>query len=163
MRRRGLLLGAVLVVSVLFTWQVASAWTDQDQEGVTEAAIGIRGLLAGRNAESTVLAGEGLAAGARGTLYYYERGVIGVMLLSDMPVLPESRVYEMWCVGPNGTVDASSIFNISADTQATTVVDISAPRSISAYVRIFVTIEPAGGSPRPAGSIVMQSQRPAYY
>jgi hypothetical protein len=148
---------AVLLISVLYVWQGLNAWASQDQTYKTESAIGVRGLMAGRNVDSRELTGMGVANGAMGTLYYYARGNIGVLILQDMPILPPSQIYEMWVVDEAGRIDPSSVFRVPVDSEGVAVVDVSTPRMLSTYTRLFVTIEQASGSLTPSDRVVMRN------
>ena len=153
--RNYLLLIAVLLACVVYAWQVVNTWDTQDAAGQEEARIGLQGVLAGHNPDSLELKGTGVASSASATLYFYNRGVFGVLQLRDMPVLPSSQVYQMWCVDAEGDIDASSVFRVPVDSQEFTIVDVSTRRIVSQYNRVFVTIEPASGSEAPSAQIVL--------
>jgi hypothetical protein len=153
--RNILVLAASLVACIIYAWQVETVWTTQDLAGEDDARIGLQGLLAGHNPDSMDLSGTGVAKGASGTLYFYNRGVIGVLQLHDMPLIPTTQVFQMWCVDATGNVDASSVFRVPFDGQEFTIVDVSTPHILGQYTGFLITIEPAGGSATPSSQVVM--------
>jgi hypothetical protein len=147
---------AVLLGLLLYTAQLAGAWVDQENEA-HEALSRANSSVAWRVPQTVALVGQGVAAGSHGNLRFNPYDPIGVLQLQDMPVLPLSKAYQLWCVDRAGKVDAASSFTIAMDGDAETVVMISAPRLFGAYVRCIITIEPSGGSSQPTGPTVMST------
>jgi hypothetical protein len=152
------LLFAGLLAAVLYAWQMAGAWVeDQSQPGQFDLQSGTRGFFVGSGPGTIVLAGKGVATGALATLRYTGRSALALLSLQDMPVLDTPGVYQLWCVDAAGTVDASSAFTIPVDDVAPQMIGISAPRTLAAYKRFFVTIEPGLGSQSPSDRVVLSN------
>jgi Anti-sigma-K factor rskA len=153
---RTLLLAVGLLVAALYIWQVAGAWAaDQSQAGYYDLGLGSRGLLSGRGPQAMSLTGQGIASGATGRLLVSVRGMSGILELHDMPALPDSQVYQLWCVDGAGTIDAANSFLIPIDGQESTILVIGAPRMLMVYTHFMITIEPAGSSSSPSKQVVM--------
>jgi anti-sigma-K factor RskA len=68
-----------------------------------------------------------------------------VFTSSGMPVLPASKVYQLWVMGPHGTVTSAGLL-------ARTANGSTVPVLASGVVRgdqVGVTVEPAGGTAKP--------------
>jgi anti-sigma-K factor RskA len=74
-----------------------------------------------------------------------------VVTAADLRVLPPSQRYELWLMGPGGSRPAGMIDDSERDkTSAPMVVS-----GLAAGDRVGLTVEPAGGSPRPTSRPVL--------
>ena len=150
-----LVLAAILIAAALYLWQVEYGWADESRIGLVNVGLSVRGFLAGRSPSARDLRGTGLGADARATLYFYDRGSNGVMQVQDLPVLPASQTFELWCIDDAGNIDASSLFRVPVEGQEADVIEVSAPHMMSSYVRFLITIEPVDGGPSPSKQVVL--------
>src|SRR4029453_12372571 len=95
--RRNIILAVALLVSLFYVWQLVSAW-DAEQQWLEETARqSAGGSLYRRVSDVVQLTGKNVATGATGTLGFSSRNRMGFLRLQDMPVLPASMVYQLWC------------------------------------------------------------------
>jgi len=160
--KRHLIVAIVSVACMLYIWQVVSAWADVLDVGQYEAADGLT---------STRLNSTSMPDSATAILFFDRNREKAVMQLMNLPTLPATQVYQMWCIADTGEADRSSIFRISIDGQDSRTVIVftecqhiqlvsqavvtSVPHMVGAYHRFRVTIEPIGGSKTPSGPVVL--------
>ena len=75
------------------------------------------------------------------------------LIVYDMPKLEASRVYQVWLIDPAGERTSGGTFTVDASGRAWVL--IRAPKPLSGYQGIGITIEPEGGSPKPTTPRVM--------
>jgi len=68
----------------------------------------------------------------------------------NLPVLPEDQTYQIWLIDEQDQ-RVSAGFIIAKGSTSYSVATITAPKDLSNYRGIGVTIEPAGGSSKPSG------------
>jgi anti-sigma-K factor RskA len=90
-----------------------------------------------------------------GTLLLDRGNNKAVLVIQNLPELTENQVYQIWLVKSDGGRDTGGLFRPESGETYTTKVILS-PQSISDYVRIGVTVEPAGGSDAPTGARVFR-------
>jgi len=66
----------------------------------------------------------------------------------DLPQLPEGQIYQVWLVTPAGTISAGT-FAVNPAGRGWRPLRPSEP--LVSVERVFVTMEPTGGSPQPTG------------
>ena len=71
---------------------------------------------------------------------------VGYLLVDNLSSLPSQRVYQVWLFRSTEK-DSAAVFTV--DEKGHAGVRLWAPRSLSAYQEMGVTVEPAGGSPWP--------------
>lgn len=132
--------------------QVAAA--DQlvaDSRRVAAELQSAMGVLAAPDLARIDLAGQPAAPGARArALWSRARGM--VFTASNLPPLPEGRVYQVWVVAGPAPISAGLLMPDAAGggmAYYMTAPDIPAPRAIA------VTLEPAGGLPAPTGAFYL--------
>ena len=163
------ILVAVLLACSVYVWQVATTWGEEVNQAAQDTLLrststlgrygmyGVSGYGSGflqRSMQTIELKGIGIAAGASGSLLFNTRYASGQLHVQDLPVLPDSKVYQLWCIDAAGTVDAASAFKMPIDTEGDTTVSIIAPRLLYAYVHFRITIQPIGDRTVP-GLVVM--------
>jgi anti-sigma-K factor RskA len=108
-------------------------------------------ILAQKNKESVAMIGTSEASGASATLLFESTSSTGVLVVHDLPALPENKSYQLWLIDAAGKRDSGAIFNTSTDSGNTTSLIVSTPRGLKQYVKCGISIEPRGGSPKPTG------------
>jgi anti-sigma-K factor RskA len=88
---------------------------------------------------------------AHGHLWASPQEQVACLVVQGLPALPDDQVYQVWLVRDNqqssgGTFEAHN-------GKAWAFVDSDQP--MAEYDELFVTIEPAGGSPAPSGARVV--------
>jgi hypothetical protein len=93
------------------------------------------------------LAGQSVAPNARArALWSRSSGM--VFTASNLPAVPEGRVYQVWVVTASAPISAGLLMT---DPSGRTMAFFNTPPDIPAPVAVAVTLEPAGGVPAPTG------------
>lgn len=93
------------------------------------------------------LAGQSMAPQARArALWSRSNGML--FTVSNLPSLPEGRVYQVWVVTDTAPISAGLL---TPDATGRGMVFFSTPPDLPAPVAVAVTLEPAGGVPAPTG------------
>ncbi|HEU5241371.1 MAG TPA: anti-sigma factor, partial [Ornithinibacter sp.] len=71
--------------------------------------------------------------------------------VTGLPSLPDDQTYQLWYADADEEMHPAGVFDTDASGRASTVLDGDA----NAAVAVGVTIEPAGGSPRPTTEPIM--------
>jgi anti-sigma-K factor RskA len=109
----------------------------------------ILGMLTA-NTEVHPVSGDGFS----GNLLLDRQKNLSYLLVWNLPVPPQDRVYQVWLVSPQGErVDAGS-FRPDVERPFTST-PLLTSRSFAEFVGIEVTLEPLGGSDAPTGQPVM--------
>jgi anti-sigma-K factor RskA len=90
------------------------------------------------------------AAGLTGTLLIDKEHNAAVIILWNLPPLPESQTYQAWLVDPKGDRTSAGLFR-PVPGQALTTQAITVTQGLSGFTGLGVTVEPAGGAPTPTG------------
>ena len=98
------------------------------------------------------LGGTGYAPGGVGTLVISMDGEHGTLVVDALPVLDESREYQVWLVEGEAWVSGG---RFSVDEDGYGAEWVHAPAALASYDAVWVSIEPAGGSEAPTGEIVL--------
>nr|WP_225954035.1 anti-sigma factor [Kibdelosporangium phytohabitans] len=101
------------------------------------------------NAPDAKLASGSVQGGGSATAVVSARQNCMVMLLKDAPQLPGSSVYQLWYVRGPGEQTSAGI--LAASNGAIPASDLTPAKGA---VALAITIEPAGGSPKPSEKIV---------
>lgn len=94
----------------------------------------------------------GGSAGFRDSLAVADQFVLN---LTNVPAPPNGQAYQGWLVGDDGTTTSTGLLNLNPDGSAS--LEWNSPNSenlLGGYARFQVTLEPAAGSPSPAGQVV---------
>jgi anti-sigma-K factor RskA len=116
-----------------------------------ENAQTVLGLMSSPTIQMIPISGEQ----ASGTLLLDKGNNKAVLIVENLPELTENQIYQIWLVKSDGGRDTGGLFRPESGETYTTKVILS-PQSISNYVRIGVTVEPAGGSDAPTGERVFR-------
>ena len=111
----------------------------------------VLGLMSSSTIQMIPISGEK----ASGTLLLDKGNNKAVLVVQNLPQLMENQTYQIWLVKSDGGRDTGGLFRPESGQTYTTKVILS-PQSISDYVRIGVTVEPAGGSDAPTGERVFR-------
>lgn len=98
------------------------------------------------------------APGATGFVLISTDGDDGALVVDGLPPLGESQEYQLWLIR-DGERTSGAVF--STDEKAYGGTRIRAPRRLTDYTAVGITVEPAGGSPQPTGKQVLAGQLPA--
>ena len=85
-----------------------------------------------------------------GTLLLDRDRNTAMLIMWDLPPLPDNQSYQAWLVQPDGVRVSAAVFRPAAD-GSYTAQPLWPAQSLSNYAAIGVTVEPAGGSPQPTG------------
>ena len=100
---------------------------------------------------SAVLLQPGPAApDARGVMLISATGEYGTLVVQDLPKPEKGREYQVWLV--NDRLYDGGTFSVYHGYRSLTV---EAGPPLSSFARVFVTLEPEGGSPAPTGPVVL--------
>ena len=90
---------------------------------------------------------------ARGLLLLKPDDPHAVLIVQDLPSLPQDRAYQLWLGWGDRQRDNGGVFRV--DAQGFGLVYIIAPQPFTTYQRVGITEEPAGGSPGPTSPRVI--------
>lgn len=94
-----------------------------------------------------------LAPDAAGKIWLSPSASAVALYLKKLPPLPQGQVYQLW-LDQNGQIINVGTFEVNQEGRAWKVFQ---PEQLKSPVqRVFVTLEPAGGSPQPTGLEVLQ-------
>ena len=98
------------------------------------------------------------ASAATGFVLISTDGDDGALVVDGLPPLDESQQYQLWLIR-DGQRTSGAVF--STDEKAYGGTRIRAPRPLTEYSAVGITIEPMGGSPQPTGDQVLAGTLPA--
>jgi anti-sigma-K factor RskA len=94
------------------------------------------------------------ADGFSGNLLLDREKNLSYLLVWNLPLPPQDRVYQIWLVSPQGErIDAGS-FRPEGDRPFTSTA-LTSSRNLAEFVGIEVTVEPLGGSDAPTGEQIL--------
>ena len=141
-----------------WTWQVQheaalvhQRWQDvQRQLALQRQAFT---LITAPEARPVVLRSDKADSRARGLLLLKPDDPHAVLIVQDLPPLPQDRAYQVWLGWGDRQRDNGGVFRV--DEQGFGLLSITAPRPFTTYQRVGITEEPAGGSPGPTSPRVI--------
>ncbi len=95
------------------------------------------------------------AQGGRATAVVSRRLDKGIFVAFDMPPTPSDRTYQAWAIGTGHPRSIGLLADGGGDSTAPLVLD-----TLANTTTIAVTLEPAGGSPQPTGSLLISFHLP---
>jgi anti-sigma-K factor RskA len=138
LRGRNLALGvAAMLVIGLFSWSMLLRGEVQDLQGRVQSL-----QSQPQGPQMIALKGSGVAHGARAEVLTLE-GDRAVLVVEDMPPVPEGRTYQIWVI-EDDVPKPGGLFKPGQDSVAAIV-----ERPLGGGDVIAVTVEPEGGSPQP--------------
>jgi len=81
-----------------------------------------------------------------------------VLIVQDLPLLQRDRTYQLWLGWGDRQRDNGGVFRV--DEQGFGLLRLTAPQPFTAYQRVGITEEPAGGSPGPTSPRVIGATLP---
>ncbi len=155
-RATSLLAAAAVVAAVGFGgWAVQLGQDATDSQQAADVALSQRAKLTSllTAADVQTVSGRFISSDDPGAVVMSEERQMAVLVATGLPKLPEGKVYEAWTV--KGDPAPAGIFTSD---ESDTVVELS-DAAFDAD-SIAVTIEPAGGSPKPTGDAVFDVNLP---
>jgi anti-sigma-K factor RskA len=153
--------GAGLVAAgllILLSWNLISTQKKLDQ--ISGQLDALRFELAKReevidfltNPQTRLVSLAGLAANpsARGLLLWNPGSRTGILVATNLAALPPETVYELWAIAGNQPI-AAGLFTL--DAQGRALVKLAALPEGPIFDKFAVTLEPAGGVPKPTGAM----------
>jgi anti-sigma-K factor RskA len=95
-----------------------------------------------------------LGSVATGLVVMDPHGVYGTIIVDAIPPSLEGQQYQVW-LSRGEIVEAGGLFTIRENGYGAQV--IYAPEPLNVYERVWITIEPVGGSKQPTGVVVLQT------
>ena len=146
---RNLALGAAAVLVVgLFSWGTLLRAEIQDLQGRVQS---LQSQVQG-GPQMIELEGTGAKQGAQAKLVTLE-GDRAVLMVEDMPPLPEGKTYQIWVIGNDGAPEPSGLFEPGGDALAAVV-----EHPVERTDTVAVTVEPEGGSPKPTSDPMLVAE-----
>jgi anti-sigma-K factor RskA len=99
------------------------------------------------------LQGTEVASRAVGRLYAPADDTTLALIVNDLPPLPLGKVYQFWLIDLSGNRTSGGTFTV--DDRGRGWLLVHAPKPLSNYQGVGITMEPAGGSPQPTGEKMM--------
>ncbi len=93
-----------------------------------------------------LLKGEAKAIQATGTILVQPEEIRAILIVQNLPQLPEDRAYQLWLVR-NNQRENGGVFRV--DSSGMGLIILTAPSPLSTYHAFGITEEPSGGSPGP--------------
>ena len=109
--------------------------------------------MAYANGQPMKLQGTQIASRAVGRLYAPVDDTTLALIVNDLPPLPPGKVYQFWLIDVSGDRTSGGTFTV--DEQGRGWLLIHAPKPLSNYQGVGITIEPIGGSRQPTGEKMM--------
>lgn len=120
------------------------------QQAQTQTNIGIVTAAFGNDdAIEASLDSSAAAPAASGRVFISPGEPAVAVYARDLPQLPEGQIYQLWLVTPAGTVSAGT-FGVNPAGRGWR--PLRPPAPLVSVERVFVTMEPTGGSPQPTGA-----------
>jgi hypothetical protein len=138
-----------------FTLELEAVRNDLEEKGRTlaETEATLR-LVQARQTQLARLAGLPPSPAAVGKVFWNPQDNAGILIVFDLPPLPQGKIYQLWAIQGSAPVDAG-IF--SPDPQGTSSLKVKPLPDPGKSVQLFaITIEPAGGSPQPTGEMYLR-------
>ncbi|MCG8353307.1 MAG: anti-sigma factor [Chloroflexales bacterium] len=126
----------------------------QQQERAADNMAVATAVFGDEDAQERRLAPTDAAPNAEGRVLVAPSAPGLALYTKDLPQLPEGSVYQIWWTLPDQTVSIG-VFQINAQGRSWNLIRPEQP--LAPPQRIFVTVEPAGGSPQPTGPVYLQA------
>ena len=110
-------------------------------------------LITAPEARPVVLRSDKAESHARGILLLKPEDPHAVLIVQDLPPLQRDRAYQLWLGWGDRQRDNGGMFRV--DEQGFGLMRVTAPRPFTAYQRVGITEEPAGGSLGPTSPRVI--------
>jgi anti-sigma-K factor RskA len=108
-------------------------------------------MLSYPNTQTILIAGDHVT----GTLLLNKEHSTAALITWNLPALAETQTYQIWLIEPNGHRVSAGLFRPKGDRAYTTKI-IYSHESLSNFIGVGVTVEPAGGSDQPTGTRIFK-------
>jgi anti-sigma-K factor RskA len=109
-------------------------------------------LLASPQVRLVRLAGLAPSPGATGQLLWNPAARTGLLLTSGLPAIPRDKIYELWAIAGNEPIPAGLF---AVDEAGHALLRLPTLPKTKRFTRFAVTLEPAGGVPKPTGPMLL--------
>jgi anti-sigma-K factor RskA len=144
---------ALVVLSIVIAWQVTKSGPGKADPAQLFAEIAAQqGAV-----RYSIVPGEDQNT-LTGELIVSPQGNRAVIRVAQLPELRPDQTFQLWLLDVGGTLRSGGLFQGSAP-DSPTYIPVPLGKPISAYQRLGVSIEPAGGSPlvnQPSGPVVFR-------
>jgi hypothetical protein len=140
---------AAVLAGVVAGLSVHAASQQRQITSISAQASTMQQLLAAPDA-TTVHASA--SSGGQGVVVYSRSRGEAAVVLTDLPTLPSGRTYQLWLMDSGGAATARSIGLVGGSGTSNSPVLADA---LDSATTVGLTIEPAGGSPKPTTAPVM--------
>lgn len=146
---------AVFTLLVLNFVSFAQLWQIQSQQAsllnrVENAQVALA-MLSSPNIQTLSITGGQVS----GSLLVDKDNNKAILIAQNLPALTENQIYQIWLVKPDGGRVSAGLFRPESG-QSYTTKAILPTQSLSNYLGIGVTVEPAGGSDKPTGARIFK-------
>jgi anti-sigma factor RsiW len=142
-------LAAVAVTAGVTTYGMQDRLDQAQRRDLTVAAV--------LTASDATMMSAPVATGGTATVVMSHRERALVFTAADLRALPGAKTYELWLMGPAGARPAGTI-TVSGHGRMVGPMVVS---GLAAGDKVGLTVEPAGGSPRPTSSPVLMLSLPS--
>jgi len=150
----------LLLVLALGVWNVSQQNQIAQQAALNQQVVSeltrqraLVSMMAYSDSQPRRLQATEIASRAVGRLYTAPELNTLALIIYDMPLLPQGKVYQLWLIDSSGDRTSGGTFTVDAQGRAWLL--IRAPRTLDNYQGVGITIEPEGGSPAPTGDKMM--------
>jgi anti-sigma-K factor RskA len=155
----GLVASVALVLAVGSTVWALSLRSELDAQNARIASLSERAnnyarvtsVLQAADTQIRVLEGTGQAPSAFGRVYIDPDTSEGMLMVRNLPPLPQGKVYQLWVARADGQRESAGVLTWT-DRAGNGYTLIQCPDKLSRWQSFGVTEEPSGGSERPTGS-----------
>ena len=142
----------LLALNIFSIFQIRSLQRQQEQlTRQVQTGQTVLAALAYPETRSLPISGQNIT----GTLLLDKDRNVAVVLVWNLPVLQAGQTYQVWLIDPQEKRTSGGIFNAQPDL-AFTSVSVFSGDSLSNFIGIGVTVEPAGGSSQPTGQRIFR-------
>lgn len=110
----------------------------------------VAAVLQAADTQIRVLQGTDTAPSAFGRVYIDPESSEGMLMVRNLPPLPQGQVYQLWVNGADGRRQSAGVLTWT-DRQGNGYTLIKCPETLARWQSFGVTLEPSGGSPAPTG------------
>jgi hypothetical protein len=149
-----LVLATVLAMTTMTTQQELQAEREQVRAmapRVTQEAQ-LVSMTVATQATAVPLRPAAEQSAAKGKLLVDDQQGRALLVVYQLPALPDNLAYQIW-LSHDGDRKPAGMFRVNRDGSAT--VEMAMPHDLASYRWIWVTVEPAEGSPEPQGEMVL--------
>jgi anti-sigma-K factor RskA len=113
-------------------------------------------ILGSPQTQVVVLDGLKPSPAARGRMWWH-REAGGFFVATGLPAIPSDKTYQLWAIA-GGTPLSAGVFDV--DPKGTASLRVKPPAGVEKVEVFAVTLEPAGGLPKPSGAMYLAGKAP---